>query len=112
MQGLCSSELLAEFSDTCSFTTQAAQVVKFRTAYAATASNFEFLDFRRVYRECTLDSHTVGNFTHFECFGNASATAFDHNPSKTWIRSRLPSTIRTCTRTVSPALNCGRSVFS
>ena len=79
MQGLCSSGLLAEFSDTCCFTTQAAQVVKFRTTYAAAASNFKFLDFRRVYRECTLDSYTVGNFTHCECFGNASATAFDYN---------------------------------
>src|SRR5699024_789930 len=79
MQGLFSSGLLAEFSDTRCFTTQAAQIVKFRTTYAAAASNFKFLDFRRVYRECTLNSYTVGNFTHCECFRNASATAFDYN---------------------------------
>ena len=31
-------------------------------------------------------------------------------PSNTWIRSREPSTIRTCTRKVSPVRNVGKSV--
>ena len=31
-------------------------------------------------------------------------------PSKTWIRWRLPSMTLKWTRSVSPALNCGRSV--
>src|SRR2546427_4655262 len=33
-------------------------------------------------------------------------------PSKTWMRSLSPSTTRTCTRTVSPGLNTGRSLRS
>src|SRR5262245_41082932 len=33
-------------------------------------------------------------------------------PSKTWIREREPSITRKCTFTVSPALNCGRSLRS
>ena len=30
-------------------------------------------------------------------------------PSNTWIRSRVPSMIRTCTRKVSPGRNVGKS---
>ena len=33
-------------------------------------------------------------------------------PSKTWMRSRVPSTTLTCTRTVSPLRSCGTSGFS
>ncbi len=70
--------VLSDFSDTCSFTAQVTQVVEFRTTYTTTACHFDLFDFRRVYREGTLNTYTVRDLTYCKRFGNAASATFDY----------------------------------
>ena len=90
-----------------------AQEVELRAAGNAVANDLDLLDARRVDLEGAL---------HADAAADAARTVIERLmppprrrmtvPSKTWMRSRLPSRTRAETRTVSPEASSGRSVRS
>jgi hypothetical protein len=56
-------------------TTALPQVIQFGSPYIASGHHFNLVNRGRVQRECTLHSHTKGNFPHFESGADAFAIA-------------------------------------